>query len=376
MARSVSLAMIVKDEAALLASCLASARPVADEICIVDTGSHDDTVDVARRFGARIDFFPWCNDFAAARNVSLGLCTGDWVLILDADERLASEDLPEIRRLAEGPLDRCYRLLTRNYTNTDSVGEFRRCAPDDAHAAGFPGWFPSWKVRLFPNRTGAQYEGAVHELVRPSLERSGLHVEQSRVVVHHYPALHGAERLDEKRRLYVTLGEAKVKARPTDAEAHAELGHQYAELGDYSRAAAAYRESLRCAPDRAATLKDLGGVLHLMGRSEEARKALRLAVRYDPGLAEAWRNLGVIHASQAQWNLASECFAEAVRRDPAWADGPRYLAVALEQDGRLSEALQAARQAVQAAPGSPEAVTLYAGLMARLPGSPAADTPG
>jgi len=361
-----SLAMIVKDEGALLAECLDSVRDAVDEVCVLDTGSHDDTVAVARSAGARVAFFPWCDDFAAARNASIEPCTGDWILVLDADERLDRADAARLALLTAAPRDRCYRLMTRNYTDRTSVSAFMRCIPGDPHAQGCAGWFPSWKVRLFPNGVGARYEGTVHELVRPSLERAGLAVAESDIVVHHYPLLHGEARLKAKRRLYIALGIEKLRTDPRDPKAHAELGHQYGELGDWAKAVAAYRSALCLDPRDAESLKNLGGALHLLGRDEEAERALRLAVDYDGGCADAWRNLGVLLADRAQWPAAVECFANAVHLAPEWVDGPRYLAVALEQSGRLEESARAARCAIEACPESAQAVDLYATLMIRL----------
>lgn len=83
--------MIVKNEAAHLAQCLSKVQPYVDEIVVVDTGSTDDTVAIAQQYGARLSYFEWCDDFAAARNFSIAQATGDWVLTLDADEELVVE---------------------------------------------------------------------------------------------------------------------------------------------------------------------------------------------------------------------------------------------------------------------------------------------
>ena len=83
-----SLSMIEKNEESMLPGCLESVKEVVDEIVIVDTGSSDRTKEIARSFGAKIIDFEWVNDFAAARNESLRNCTGEWILYLDADERL------------------------------------------------------------------------------------------------------------------------------------------------------------------------------------------------------------------------------------------------------------------------------------------------
>ncbi|MFC7494677.1 MULTISPECIES: glycosyltransferase family 2 protein [unclassified Nocardioides] len=86
----ISLAMIARDEARSIGRCLESVRDVVDEMVVVDTGSLDDTVAIAEAAGATVHHFTWVDDFATARNEALALCTGDWRLVLDADEWLAS----------------------------------------------------------------------------------------------------------------------------------------------------------------------------------------------------------------------------------------------------------------------------------------------
>lgn len=94
-----SLCMIVKNEEKHLQNCLLSTYGVVDEICIVDTGSTDRTVAIAERLGARVEHRPWRDDFAWARNESLAMATGDWILHLDADEVLTEEAQSEVPNL-------------------------------------------------------------------------------------------------------------------------------------------------------------------------------------------------------------------------------------------------------------------------------------
>lgn len=97
----ISLCMIVKNEADNLARCLTSVRGAADELIIVDTGSTDDTIAIARSFGAAVISFPWTGDFAAARNAGLEKARGTWILVLDADEELDAESKGELLLCAE-----------------------------------------------------------------------------------------------------------------------------------------------------------------------------------------------------------------------------------------------------------------------------------
>jgi len=356
---TLSVAMIVRDEAELLAGCLTSLADIADEVCLVDTGSRDGTPDIARRFGARVESFEWCDDFAAARNASLRLCAGRWILVLDADERIDADDAPRLRGLVSGEPDAAYRFVTRNYTNQTNLGGFNPCTPRDPNAGGFRGWTPSTKVRLFPNVPEARFEGKVHELVGPSLMRVGVAIRTCDIPIHHYPLLRGGERIRRKQEEYLRLGHEKVRTNPDDPRAYTELGNQYVEVGDYARAAAAYREAVRLDPANAQWLTDMGSALHLLKRNDEALRALELAVRRDPALAAAWRNLGVVHVDEKRWDAAEACFRRALACDRDWTEGHRYLSVALEGSGRLAEAVEASRAAVEAAcaTASPDADT-------------------
>ncbi|MEH1999868.1 MAG: glycosyltransferase [Nostoc sp.] len=92
-----SLCMIVKNEAATLAKCLNSVRKVVDEMVVLDTGSIDRTPNIAQQLGAKVHHFKWCNDFSAARNAALKYVSGDWILVLDADETLTAAIVPQLR---------------------------------------------------------------------------------------------------------------------------------------------------------------------------------------------------------------------------------------------------------------------------------------
>jgi hypothetical protein len=138
--------MIVRNEEKMLPGCLQSLRSVADEIVVVDTGSVDGTVELLREAGAKVHHHPWENDFSKHRNQSLAYASGDWILQIDADERLHEESIDEVRRLvAESPVEVTNYLI-----------EIHDCDPRGRRRNYF--LFP----RLFRNNAGASYEGEVH----------------------------------------------------------------------------------------------------------------------------------------------------------------------------------------------------------------------
>src|SRR3990172_8112519 len=114
MAPRVSLCMIVRDEAAMLPAFLESARGSWDELLAVDTGSTDATPELLTAAGATVLHRPWDDDFAAARNFGLERASGDWVLVLDADERVGPALAAEIRRAVEEPGCGAASLLVLN----------------------------------------------------------------------------------------------------------------------------------------------------------------------------------------------------------------------------------------------------------------------
>lgn len=97
----ISLCMIVKNEEDVIARCLQSAKNAVDEIIVVDSGSTDRTAAIALSEGAAVHHRPWRHDFSAARNESIALAAGDWILVLDADETLEEGHGALLREMME-----------------------------------------------------------------------------------------------------------------------------------------------------------------------------------------------------------------------------------------------------------------------------------
>ena len=207
--------MIVRDEEAVLARCLNSVAGVADELVVVDTGSTDATRSIAWEHGATVlehGFDPV--DFAAARNAGQDRARGDLVLVLDADETLAS---PEVARLlAEKPQNVGYIVTRRNN------------APGKT-------WFDH-AVRLFPRRAEYRYRYRVHETIDDSILAAGGRIQRSEIVLDHhltgepesrakalrYLALLAEEDSDDPDRLVFLAAEYHKLERYADATAVAE----------------------------------------------------------------------------------------------------------------------------------------------------------
>lgn len=139
-----SLCMIVKNEKHNLPRCLVSAQPYVDEIIVVDTGSDDGTPEIAAKFGAKVSYFEWGNDFAAARNYAISQATGDWILMLDADEELVVDSNNYLEEINSN-----YDILVYALTYSE--------VNDQPEAT------LSWRNSLFRNISGFSYVRPYHE---------------------------------------------------------------------------------------------------------------------------------------------------------------------------------------------------------------------
>lgn len=160
--------MIVKNEEKYLRDCFVSVKDVVDEIILVDTGSTDNTIKIAEEFGAKIFSFAWINDFSAARNFALGKSTGDWILYLDADERLDQHSIAELKKYLDSNSSLACYCTVKSYDSEGSRDNSLR--------------YP----RFFANSPEIKFTGKVHEQIEPSLLQNKYQLVNSNILIHHF----------------------------------------------------------------------------------------------------------------------------------------------------------------------------------------------
>lgn len=287
---AISLCMIVRNEEQYLEDCLRSVQGAVDEIVIVDTGSTDGTMDIARRFGAKIREVPWQDDFAAARNASLEMATCDWILVLDADERLAEHSIEELRRMSFDPLPQAFVCSVRGNESTAA----------------------SPVLRFFRNTPSIRYKGRLHEQPGP-LDRD--RVFNSAVTILHRGYAPDVVKARDKiqRNLHLALKDAEDAQ---DYHAFFNLARVYGDLGQHDQAEryAAKARQLAVDPE-----DDLNAAFLEIGAA--ARKDIRTAivvarelVRTYPGMPRVVFTYGRMLAAAQRWQEAMDALDW--RRDP------------------------------------------------------------
>ena len=254
-----SAAIIVRDEAQFLDRCLASLDGLVDEIVVVDTGSVDDSVDVARRYGAIIGHEPWQADFATPRNRSLDLASGDWILYIDADERVAAGDHAAVRA---------------HLAAADDHVSFRvRFVPR-------VNWTPYREFRLWRHRPDIRFVGAMHETMLGSIERvaasEGLKIADLDLVIPDGLTIeHFGYEGDQshKHARNEPMLRIALEGSPDRPFLYDHLARIYEDLGDDERARATWRAGIEVARRRATDHPDdkllwLNLLVHAVARDD------------------------------------------------------------------------------------------------------------
>lgn len=289
-----SLAMIVRDEAAALPRFFAAHRGLWDEAVVVDTGSRDGTPAVAAGLGARVADFAWCDDFAAARNAALALCRGVWVVVLDTDEQVAPADQGALREYLGDAAPAGLSLPQWNYTDDVTLpGWVPVAAASAAESGGAAGYVVARQVRVFPADPAVRYRGRVHESVEADLLARGWPVMPLGWPIHHHghrAAADTARRCERDGRLL----RAKLAEQPLDPRTRYEMAAQLLRERQPELARRLLERLVAEAPDgpRAAeSWRLLARLAAGSGSVQAARGAARRAVSVRPDDADGWADL-------------------------------------------------------------------------------------
>lgn len=287
---SITLCMIVKDEEDRLPRSLASVEGLVDEIVVVDTGSKDRTVELARSKGACVHHFEWCDDFAAARNESLKHATGDWILWMDADESLNQAGDPEAlkKAVARSSVD-AYAVPIRNFKNGDGF---------DFHYAS----------RLFRRHPDVRFTGKVHENVDVSLQELGVAMDYAPFYIDHFGYAIDEASFQEKLKRNLVLLQRQLAENPADAFVLYYLALTHLGLKNQEQSYAYIVRALEApgpSPNvRCLVLNLYGFHLLFQGRYEEAAETARESLDIIPAQNTARIILGLSEANLARHSEA------------------------------------------------------------------------
>jgi glycosyltransferase involved in cell wall biosynthesis/tetratricopeptide (TPR) repeat protein len=288
----ISLCMIVRDEERVLGDCLASAKDIFTQVIVVDTGSNDRTVEIAKSHGAEVYEIAWPDSFAAARNESIKYAKGQWIYWLDADDTLPpASRLAILEAAIQAPKETVAFVMPVQFVEGEMAGATRVD-----------------HVKLFRNLPGIQFEGRIHEQILPSLTQHKGSIGRIGQVV-----LHSGYDVSEE-------GQAKKRVRDEKL----------------------LKLDLKERPEHPFVLFNLGMTAHYCGDHEEAvgwlQKSLAVSKLQESHIRKIFAMLGVSERKLGKTEMALNTFRrgiEVVGEDPEL----RFqLAITLSELGRLAEA--------------------------------------
>ncbi|WP_410511000.1 glycosyltransferase [Paenibacillus sp. BR2-3] len=290
-----SMVMIARDEQFNIGRALQSVKDIMDEMIVVDTGSVDATVEIAESLGAKVFHFPWQDDFSLAKNVAIEHATGDWILLMDADDELHPEDRPLVRELLHETETDCFFFDTLSYFGEGGGLYVRMLQP-----------------RLIKNEPHFRFTGKIHE----ALHLDGARINYCDIRMQHYGYLNTEVEAKKKISRNRTLLEGELAQNPS-ALTYFYLGTEHLRAGDYDLAVEAFERS-----------EQLYLEMGIKPPSEMLKKKII-----------AFQELG-------QYERVYEEIEEAIKLYPDYTDLYFLRAETLEQEGKIMEAIQAYRACI------------------------------
>lgn len=224
--QTLSLCMITKNEEKNIKACLDSMVNIADEIIIVDTGSTDKTIEIAKSYGAKVFSYKWNDDFSEARNISLEKATKDWIIVLDGDEVLPKEDGKKLKNIINATSMEALYLRLENIVDNKSLGD-------------------AVVLRVFRNNKLYRFRNKMHEQVIFSIEENGGKdkIQATNLKILHYgydPKIYNM--VDKQKRNLKILESYPEEER--DGYFYYSIGNEYSRANDINKSLEMYYKGL------------------------------------------------------------------------------------------------------------------------------------
>ncbi|MFT4553398.1 MAG: glycosyltransferase involved in cell wall biosynthesis [Chlamydiales bacterium] len=294
-----TLCLIVKNESRFLEKCVRSVDSIVSKIVIVDTGSTDDTLEIARSLTPDVMEVPFKNNFSEARNYALQFVDTPWVLYLDADECFEKKEAEALLQVAQSSPSNIsgYRVWRYNFF-------------------GNGGWYTSKNLKLFRNDPTIRYEGLVAESVKNSITRYGGEILDAPVVLNHFGHCRSADDRDKKAEYYLRLMKEEVKQDPKNHRILGYIGLIQRTLGKFDEALEAVEKSVSLGSDSSHSYYCQAQVLRSVGKDEEALEAYKKSLEMNPEDPLMWNMIGVMQLSLQLFSEAKASFDKALEIEP------------------------------------------------------------
>lgn len=294
-----TLCLIVKNESKYLKKCVYSVQDIVSKVIIVDTGSDDDTFEIARSLTPHVSRIPFDNDFSKARNYALKYVETPWILFLDADESFDPCDAEMLLECVKNTPDNVwgYDLTRYNFFGTG-------------------GWYTSKNLKVFRNSSQISYEGTVSESVTQSIKRGGGKISLAPVLLNHFGHCRGITQRNIKANFYLNLMQAEILENPGNSRLMGYVGMILRTLGRFEEALKTVDKAVEIAPQSSHAHYCKAQVLRSIGDDTKALEHYKLALQFNPEDPTAWNMVGLMHMSLGDYKEAEYAFNKTHQLNP------------------------------------------------------------
>ncbi|WP_168198299.1 TPR domain-containing glycosyltransferase [Crassaminicella thermophila] len=296
-----SLCVIVKNEENNLPRCLESVKDIVDEMIVVDTGSTDDTVKIAKSYGAKVFYFQWNDNFSDAKNFALEQAKGDWIITMDADEELSASDKDKVLPLLNNPNIDIYLFQTLSYVgNTPGLETVNNL-----------------NIRLIRNHKGYKYMGAIHEQIYNSINPIKENkVGKEKIVVYHYGYLRSIALEKDKPSRNMKILKKLLEKDPNNNFHLYNMGNEYLRLRRFEEALTCFKRAYKdFMPNLAYSPKLLLKMiitLEELHMYDEELKMLNHGLQYYPKFTDLEYLRACLFHRQKKYSLAIKGFKKCI----------------------------------------------------------------
>ena len=314
--------MITRNEEQFIERCLDCVKDIADEMIIVDTGSADNTKQIAKdtckkfRINAKFFEFKWNDDFSAARNESIRHATKEWILVMDADEMLEKESLDKMKYITANPegFDG-FSLEQRSYIS----GFFEGAVKNESYfepVKNYPFYIPNLLVRLFRNGLGISFRHRIHELAEDSMDEKSLKYKKAGIILHHLGSSRDEKSISGKTEQYSGIILKQLEESPQSARYNYQAARMHLGKNDFTSALKYFKKSAKINPNYKLVFSDIAKIYLQMSDRNHAIEYFRKSMEHNPDNPSPANNLAVLYMSMGSFGKAGKILEAILKQHP------------------------------------------------------------
>ncbi len=312
----------MKNESQFLEASLASVAPFVEQLIICDSGSTDDSPQIAKRFESRVPHFKyferaWTDHFGDARNDTAAHATQPWILFVDGDETVEPTHWTLIEELIRNPKFVCYSLIQRNYVTAGNIETARPLLGEKPAAIqNFSEplfFFENHMERLYRRDSGVHYVGRVHESLIPRATELGFTCEKTDIVLHHFGRL---KKPGHKYLYYLELSRKKLAEEPKNPASWIEVCVNLMELQQMAEAYEIAKLAVRDFPQESEVYRIAYQAALRCDLFEDAERLIRQYLSFHPNDLFSKSQLTTAMLYQGKFNEVLSLTKEIFQRDP------------------------------------------------------------